>query len=225
MYFVHPAAGEQYYLRILLNIVCGATSFENLRTINGIIYPSFKEACIALGLLQNDEEWDQCLKEAEQMQTGIQLRKLFAILLLFCEVTRPEVLWETHISALSDDILFQVCQNTGNMTLELTNDIRNRALCHLQSILSKYGRNLSEFPNMPIPTISPNNEQNTNRLIREEQQYEIEELAKSTEDNFSRLNIDQQVAFKKIITAVENNTFDIFFVDGPGGTGKTFLYK
>ncbi|CAB4488149.1 unnamed protein product [Rhizophagus irregularis] len=199
MNFVHPAAGEQYYLRMLLNIICGATSFENLRTVNGIIYSSFKEACIALGLLQNDEEWDQCLKEAEQIQTGIQLRKLFAILLLFCEVTRPEVLWETHISTLSDDILFQVRQNTGNMTLELTDDIRNRALYHLQSILSKYGRNLSEFPNMPIPTISPNNEQNTNRLIREEQQYEIEELAKSTEDNFSRLNIDQQAAFKKLL--------------------------
>ena len=111
------------------------------------------------------------------------------------------------------------------MTLELTDDIRNRALYHLQSILNKYGRNLSEFPNMPIPTIFPNNEQNTNCLIREEQQYEIEELARSTEDNFSRLNVDQKAAFQKIITAVENNTSVIFFVDGPGGTGKTFLYK
>ncbi|EXX63964.1 uncharacterized protein OCT59_021812 [Rhizophagus irregularis] len=87
------------------------------------------------------------------------------------------------------------------MTLELTDDIRNRALYYLQSILSKYGRNLSEFPNMPIPTISPNNEQNTNRLI-----------------SF------QQAAFKKIIM-VENNTSDIFFVDGPDRTEKTFLYK
>ena len=131
-----------------------------------------------------------------------------------------------HIFTLSDDILFQVHQDTGNMTLELTDDIRNKALCHLQSILSKYGRNLSEFPNMPIPTISPNNERNTNRLIREEQQYyETEELARSTEYNFSHLNVDQQAAFKKIITAVENNTSDIFFVNGPGGTGKTFLYK
>ena len=111
MYFVHPTAGEQYYLRMLLNIVCGATSFKNLRTINEILYPSFKEACIALGLLQNDEEWDQCLREAGQMQTGIQLRKLFAILLLFCEVTRPEVLWEAHISTFSEDILFQIRQN------------------------------------------------------------------------------------------------------------------
>ena len=111
------------------------------------------------------------------------------------------------------------------MNLELTDDIRNRALCHLQSILSKYGKSLNDFPNMPIPIISPNNEQNTNRLIREEQQYNIEELTKSTEDNISRLNIDQQAAFKKIMTAIENNTSEIFFVDGPGGTGKTFLYK
>jgi hypothetical protein len=224
VYFVHPAAGEQYYLRMLLNIVCGATSFENLRTIGGTTYPTFKEACIALGLLQDDEEWDQCLKEAEQVQTGVQLRKLFAILLLFCEVTKPEILWEAHISTLSEDILFQVRQNTGNMILELTDDIRNKALYHLQSILNKYGKTLKDFPNMPIPT-SPNNEQNTNRLIREEQQYDIEELTKSTEDNISCLNVDQQAAFKKIMTAIENNTSEIFFVDGPGGTGKTFLYK
>ena len=78
---------------------------------------------------------------------------------------------------------------------------------------------------MPIPTTPPNNEQNINRLIREEQQYNIEELAKSTEDNYFYLNIDQQAAFEQIITAVENNTSVIFFVDGPGGTGKTFLYK
>jgi len=78
---------------------------------------------------------------------------------------------------------------------------------------------------MPIPTISPNNEQNNNRLIREEQQYDIEELAKLTENNYSNLNIDQQAAFKEIITAIENKSSVIFFVDGPGGTGKTFLYK
>src|SRR5436305_591507 len=123
---------------MLPNIICEATSFENLRTINGILYPSFKEACIVLGLLQDDEEWDQCLKEAGQVQTGAQLRKLFATLLLFCELTRPEILWEKHISALSDDILFQVRYDSGNMTLELTDtDIHNRALYHLQVILSK----------------------------------------------------------------------------------------
>ena len=43
------------------------------------------------------------------------------------------------------------------MTLELTDNIRNEALCYLQFILSKYGRFLNEFLNMPIPTIPFNN--------------------------------------------------------------------
>ncbi|CAG8550379.1 20911_t:CDS:2 [Cetraspora pellucida] len=49
-------ADEKYFLHMLLNIIKGATSFENLRTINRIIYNTFKEACDALELLQNDNE-------------------------------------------------------------------------------------------------------------------------------------------------------------------------
>ena len=88
----------------------------------------------------------------------MQLRKLFATLLLFCEVIRPEILWKKNISALTDDILFQVRNNTENMTLELTDNICNEALCHLQFILSKHRKFLNEFSNMSIPIISLNNE-------------------------------------------------------------------
>jgi len=56
IYFVHPTAGERYYLRMLLNIICDAMSFESLRIVGEILYLSFKEACNALGLLQDDEE-------------------------------------------------------------------------------------------------------------------------------------------------------------------------
>ncbi|CAG8744181.1 20454_t:CDS:2 [Rhizophagus irregularis] len=105
IYFIHPVAGEKYYLRMLLNVVRDSTSFENIRTVNGIFYHTFKEACIALNLLQDNEEWNQYLQEASQVQGGAQLRKLFATILLFCEPTRPKILWEKHIFALSDDIL------------------------------------------------------------------------------------------------------------------------
>ena len=112
------------------------------------------------------------------------------------------------------------------MTLELTDiDIHNRALYNLQVILSKHERFLNEFSNMPIPTIFSDNKQKINHLIREEQQYDIEELSKLTEAGISCLNIDQRVAFEEIIAAVKTKTPAIFFVDGPGGTGKTFLYK
>ncbi|CAG8745237.1 12057_t:CDS:2, partial [Cetraspora pellucida] len=225
MYFVHPAAGERYYLRMLLSIVVDSTSFEDIRTINEITYHSFREACIALNLLQEDEEWDQCLTEAKQMQSGAQLRNLFATLLIFCNPLRPETLWKKHIYSLCDDILFQTYCNTGNIALELRDtNIQNRALLHLQSILNKHGRCLEEFPYMPIPIANTNTEQD-NYLIREEQQYNIEELAEIIEKELPCLNVDQRAIFDEVIATVETKTPAIFFVDGPGETGKTFLYK
>lgn len=61
--YVHPASGELYYLRILLNIVRGPISYEKIRTVNGVLYSTFQEACNALGLLDNDIEWIEALQE------------------------------------------------------------------------------------------------------------------------------------------------------------------
>jgi hypothetical protein len=64
MYFVQPSEGERYYLRVLLTHVAGATCFEDLRTTHRphtpttIVHPTFKVACLARGLLQDDVEWD-----------------------------------------------------------------------------------------------------------------------------------------------------------------------
>ena len=71
MYTVHPNAGEKFYLRLLLTCVRGATSFEKLRTVEGVLYPTFKEACLHRGLLEDDEEWKQCLSEAKLFKTGM----------------------------------------------------------------------------------------------------------------------------------------------------------
>ncbi len=56
MYFVHVASSERVYLRLHLTVVAGATSFENLRTIDGVVYPTFQAAYGAMGLLQDDQE-------------------------------------------------------------------------------------------------------------------------------------------------------------------------
>ncbi|KAF8414326.1 hypothetical protein HHK36_002327 [Tetracentron sinense] len=49
---------------MLLHIVRGAQDYKDLRTINEVEYPTFKAACKALGLLEDDNEWDQALTEA-----------------------------------------------------------------------------------------------------------------------------------------------------------------
>ena len=49
MYSVSPTTLELFHLRLLLLHVRGATSFESLKTVNGILQPSFTAACLALG--------------------------------------------------------------------------------------------------------------------------------------------------------------------------------
>lgn len=41
----------------------------------------------------------------------------------------------------------------------------------------------------------------------------------------SKLNTDKLKAYNEILEAVTQNTSTSFFIDGPGGTGKTFLYR
>ena len=83
VYMAHPSETKKYYLRMLLYFIPGATSFEELRTFNNIIMPTFKEACIAHNLLQNVTEWQKCLEEGAAIQTGRCLRQLFASILKF----------------------------------------------------------------------------------------------------------------------------------------------
>jgi hypothetical protein len=69
MYFVPPSDQERYCLRTLLHHVPGATCYEDIRTTydedgNRTVHDTFKAACEARGLLQNDGEWVSCLSEA-----------------------------------------------------------------------------------------------------------------------------------------------------------------
>ncbi|XP_015955007.1 uncharacterized protein LOC107479381 [Arachis duranensis] len=83
--------GEDYYLRLLLNIQKGCLSYVHLRTVNGVVYGTFKEACYALGLLQDDKEFIDAIIEASTWASGNYLRDLFVVLLLSNNVVRPEV--------------------------------------------------------------------------------------------------------------------------------------
>ena len=80
IYFAHPVSGERFYMRMLLNFVKGSTSFESIRTINGVRYDTYKEACYALGLLEDDTEWNDFLAEGANWASGNELRNLFVMI-------------------------------------------------------------------------------------------------------------------------------------------------
>ncbi|XP_071699224.1 uncharacterized protein [Rutidosis leptorrhynchoides] len=57
IHHVAPASCDLYFLRILLNKVKGPTSYEDIRTVNGQVFNSYRDACYDLGLLDNDKEY------------------------------------------------------------------------------------------------------------------------------------------------------------------------
>jgi len=114
MYFVHPVAGERFFFHLLLTVVLSATSFEHFRIVDDIEHPTFQAACKASGLLQDDAEWDTCIREACIDQDAKRLRKLFVTLLLFCFLLNPEVLWEKYRDDMSHDMRHRRITNGGN---------------------------------------------------------------------------------------------------------------
>jgi hypothetical protein len=96
MYFVHPTTSERFFLHLLLIVILAATSFEHLRIVDDTEHPTFQAACGALGLLQDDTEWDMSMQEACIDQDAKRLRNLFVTLLMFCSPLNPEVLWERY---------------------------------------------------------------------------------------------------------------------------------
>ena len=78
---------------MLLTIVMNATSWAHLRTVDSHTYPTYKEACKALGLLEDDAEWRQYLTEATPIQPGSALRQLFCSILLQYAPVTPKALW------------------------------------------------------------------------------------------------------------------------------------
>lgn len=64
VYFANLKRGDVYYLRLLLSHVPGPTSFAYLRTVDGILLSTFREAADKLGLLLNNRHYHESLTEA-----------------------------------------------------------------------------------------------------------------------------------------------------------------
>jgi hypothetical protein len=80
IWFIDLDEGERHWLRLLLHHVHGAKTFEDLRTLDNVVYATFKEATIAKGLLEDDREVTSCLHESSTIRSGHAFCELFALI-------------------------------------------------------------------------------------------------------------------------------------------------
>ena len=224
IYHCNPMMGEKYYLRMLLTVVRSAQSYQSLRTVQSVVHPTFKVACIAYGLLEDDEEWARCFEEAAQFSSGKSLRTLFATALLFGDVTNPLNLWERFCTSICDDLNYALEHNEALRVPEGLHDADlDYGLYLISLILADSGKTLQNFelPNY----VNDWSRTAGNELIATELNYDLIEQIAEHDLSLAQLNEGQRNAYSTILHSITDGSQSLHFVQGPAGTGKTFLYK
>lgn len=223
MYSVPPTAGEAYFLRLLLCNVPGPQSFSHLRTVNDVEHPTFRAACLALGLLDDDGRWRACFTEAAQWQTGFALRRLFSVSLIHGDIADPPALWAEFAERFCDD-LPRALRDYPNIPPGLESPYLDYGLFKIQQHLAEFYKSLADF-GLPVPQYAWQ-AVDTNSELQRELRYDEESEQAVFEDICSKFNLKQAAIFQEVIDTVQSTPSQAyFFVQGPGGTGKTFLYK
>ena len=197
---------------MLLIDVKGATSFEDLRTVEGIQYLSFKQAAVARNLLQDDTSWDKAMEEAAAFQMPVQWRQLFVDIYSHNEISNAPRLFEKYWFHLAEDYI----KNGHNDQVA-----RNLALHWIKDKLNIRGIDMEKELNMPAPDSALiehfiRGEARLNENIRRDRMLRGDMM-------LAQLNEGQREVFDNIMSSV--NDIDPqsirprqFFLDGPGGT-------
>ncbi|KAG8198601.1 hypothetical protein JTE90_026498 [Oedothorax gibbosus] len=163
----------------------------------------WKSACICLGLLDDDKQWESTL------------------MLLHCELSDPLSLWEKYKDSLSEDIKLQVEKQLLGNVQHVMDEIYNRYLVLIEdAVLSLGGQSLAQY-SLPRPKRSGNIL--GNREYMREASYDKSALIQVVSNRESSLTDEQLSVYHQILASIQSSDGRVFFLDAPGGTGKTFL--
>ncbi|XP_062525428.1 uncharacterized protein LOC134198655 [Bombyx mori] len=221
LYAVHPSQDECFYLRLLLVNVRGPTSFQHLRTVNGVLCGTYREACQHLGLLENDTHWDHTLEDAVISSNAKQIRTLFSIILSTCFPSTPTDLWHKYKDHMAEDILHQMRLRTSNADLQMNEEIHNEALILIEDMCLMLTKKVLTQIGMTAPNRPMHD--SFDQELRREAQYDSETLREMVDRTVPLLNQQQKYAYDTLMKVVNDGSGGFYFLDAPGGTGKTFL--
>ena len=142
-----------------------------------------------------------CLDEASFVRTGVQLRELFAIILVYCMPVLPELLWERFLEQLSEDY-YHVLQ-CGFVA-------KKQAFLSLESLLKVHGKSLSDFLGMPQLQRSELQILD-NSFLLEEIMYNVHHELHVASELERELNVDQKFAYCRVLEVLQQDVPKVFF--------------
>ena len=207
IYSASPQEGERFYLYLLLLHVRGANDWTDLSKDG-----SFRAKAEEKGLVDTDDEYIRAFADAATHSFPSQLRRFFVHLIVLCELKAPHRLWEQYADELAAD--FRATTDSSEIAHGQALQALADDLLRLGSSLQAQG--LPEPPSIPKMTLR-------DREIKSAYNYDKAEESNRAQQMFDQMRPDQKEVFQSVTDAIVNNKAAMFFVDGPGGSGKTFL--
>ncbi|XP_057747260.1 uncharacterized protein LOC130966465 [Arachis stenosperma] len=188
------------------------------------MYATYRDVCFVLGLLQDDREFMDAIKEASSRASGLFARRLFVILLTSNNISRPEHVWDRCWHELPDDILYR--QRTVMNIRELTmsdDKIKQLCLMDIDKILHSSGKILKDYPPIPLTT-EVDSSLLIERVIRKELNFNRDDLKKNTLDMLAIATPEKKYAFDKIVTVIRSRG-DIVLNVASSGIASLLLHN
>ncbi|KAL3115858.1 hypothetical protein niasHT_007158 [Heterodera trifolii] len=231
VFTVSPRKHELFAIRMLLLHRPGPKNFEDLRTVDGVVFPTFAGAAQHLGLQVCDQLFVRSMQEAcSEMSNLKRLQHFFAMLIAHAHPSEPQKLFDQFLDemnppaagaypgAMQKSIALRAAEVMKNIEYFLNCMGTNSGDAGLSGLPEDYDfqrqANLLEEDNLLDDFYGGDANQRRKSL----QQIAVEQVEK--------LNADQMAAFDKISRAVLNGGEQkLFFLEGAGGCGKTFFYN
>ena len=204
--------------------VRGPKGYDDLKTVTAQdgsvkIWDTFRQAAVALGLCEGDQDSRQALLEAMTIKFGRSLRHFFVTMVVNGMIGDPKALWEEFTDELSED------REERPPDAKATPSMINKALLEIQQMFEDYGvLDMTQLYKLPQPDIS---QIERHQRVARELQEELDRIEAADElqpeDNVKLMNQGQRDVYQQILDSVTNNSGRLFAIDAPGGTGKTFL--
>nr|GMC60585.1 ATP-dependent DNA helicase RRM3-like [Ipomoea batatas] len=139
-------------------------SFDNIKTVNGNQAVTFREAAENLGLLSGDHIVEKCLDEVVLYQMPSSFRRLFATLLIYCDISNPRNLWNKFKSYMCEDLL--------RTRLHTDDEVQLMVLQLIANAVEKMGKKIDDF-NLVDNRLSMSTQEKEDREIAAEYNIQI----------------------------------------------------
>ncbi|XP_010686086.2 uncharacterized protein LOC104900368 [Beta vulgaris subsp. vulgaris] len=134
---------------------------------------------------------------------------------MYCQPSGLRVLWDEFFPHLVEDYpSISTISNNEILTYKLLKDLH-----HLLRPLRKTISDYNELPNL-LESV-----ENIDELSEIMEEYFAVPVPTEDTDSIGKLNVNQRRTYDTVMNAITLKNGGAFFVDGPGGIGKSYLYR